>query len=237
VPGYCIDKKKYIYSTIAVTIITDVLVTLMPAWILYGLQMPRRNKAVIICFLSLGLIVAAIACYRLSYFVKVFKLDDPLRKESPYNLRTPLSNIEGNLAAIAACGPTLKWILGRFFPFFDSSRTTTPGSKVYTANNSTGRNSKFSRRAARSKLEDELDVTVQDMDNDDALSGDGSVVELENQLGWKGTRYRAEADADGRSDEQRINGLEDADGIMKTVEWHVRGKDGRFTPTKPRPMV
>ncbi|KAF2272839.1 uncharacterized protein EI97DRAFT_343566, partial [Westerdykella ornata] len=121
IPGYCVNTKKYIYSTIAVTITTDVLVTLMPAWILSGLHMSRKQKVMIIAFMSLGLIVAAIASYRLAYFVRIFRLNDPLHQESPYNVRTPLSNIEGNLAAIAACGPTLKWILSRFFPFFGSS--------------------------------------------------------------------------------------------------------------------
>jgi hypothetical protein len=228
VPGYCIDKKQYIYSTIAVTIITDLLVTLMPAWILYGLQIPRKQKAVVVCFLSLGLIVAAIASYRLSYFVKVFQLNDPLRTESPYNIRTPLSNIEGNLAAIAACGPTLKWVLGRFIPFFDTNSRPTSVNRGAKVSNTIGSASKNSRRNnGKTKLETQTDIIVQE---------DVDAVELKDQLGWKGTRYRAEADAE--SDEQDITTHEDGDRIMKTVEWHVRGKEGRFSPaTKPRSLV
>jgi hypothetical protein len=235
-PGYCIDKKQYIYSTIAVTIITDILVTLMPAWILYGLQMRRKHKVVIICFLSLGLIVAAIASYRLAYFVKVFQLNDPLRTESPYNIRTPLSNIEGNLAAIAACGPTLKWILSRYFPFFDSSQRPTTNSKGCRGGNSARLSSKDTKRPKpKSKLEAEIDVTVHD-EIDVPGTSDGNALELEDQIGWKGTRYRVEADT--QSDEQRITDQEDGDGITKTVAWHVKGKEGtRNSPTTPRFLI
>ncbi|KAF2185888.1 hypothetical protein K469DRAFT_463794, partial [Zopfia rhizophila CBS 207.26] len=119
-PGKCIDKKQYIYSTIIVTIITDVLVLIMPTWILYDLHMPRKNKITIAAFLSLGLAVTAIAAYRLAFFVQVFSLKSPMA-ESPYSIRTALSNLESNLAVIATCGPTIKWLLGTCIPFFDSS--------------------------------------------------------------------------------------------------------------------
>ncbi|KAF2005164.1 hypothetical protein P154DRAFT_397393, partial [Amniculicola lignicola CBS 123094] len=121
IPGHCVEAKKYIYATISITIITDLLVTLVPIAILHGLQMPRRSKVIVICFLSLGLLVTAIASYRLANFIRVFSNPDPVRNESPYNVRTPLANIEANLAAIAACGPTIKWVLGLWIPFFDTS--------------------------------------------------------------------------------------------------------------------
>jgi hypothetical protein len=43
-------------------------------------------------------------------FVVVFSLP-PGSVEDPYNVRNALSNIEANLGVIAACGPTIKWIL------------------------------------------------------------------------------------------------------------------------------
>jgi hypothetical protein len=130
VPGSCMNTAQYIFGTISVTIITDALVSIVPLAILIGLHMPRKTKVLIISFLSLGLVVTAIASYRLSVFVKVFSMDNPLQNESPYNVRTPLSNIEASLAAVAACGPTLKYILGLVVPVLGSSRTkprsTTP---------------------------------------------------------------------------------------------------------------
>lgn len=235
IPGYCVDKKKYVYSTIAVTIITDILVTIMPAWILYGLHMPRKQKAVIIAFMSLGLVVAAIASYRLVYFVRLFRLNDPLRQESPYNVRTPLSNIEANLAAIAACGPTLKWMLGRFIPFFDTRGRSNTSSKGYTRNGS-GRSGalgypKRRDKSKSSKLEDQIDITINDLEDEQHGSNGDSGVELKDRIGWKGMRHRAEADA--QSDEQRIVTRGESEGIIRTVEWEVKqGKDP--TPTMPR---
>jgi len=91
IPGSCMNTAQYIYGTISVTIITDALVSVVPVFILFGLQMPRRTKALVISFLSLGLVVTVIASYRLSIFVKVFSIDNPLQNESPYNVRTPLS--------------------------------------------------------------------------------------------------------------------------------------------------
>lgn len=213
IPGSCLDAKQYVLSNVIITIITDVLVTLIPVWILHGLQIPLKNKITIICFLSLGLIVTAIASYRLAWFVKVFRLKDPLRQESPYNVRTPLSNIEANLAAIAACGATIKWILGRFIPFFDTARVN-KGSRGYTANNSSHLNNERSKRNFRiSKTDLDVDLTPVDSDEFRAQNeSENDIVEMEDKR-WKGARYRADTDA--QSDEQRIVGGDAEGGIVK----------------------
>ncbi|KAG9187659.1 hypothetical protein G6011_05530 [Alternaria panax] len=123
VPGHCVESKQYIFGVIGVTIGTDVLVALIPAWILYDLQMSLKNKIGVILFLSLPLTVTAIGCYRLHRFVIFYSLPNPAA-EDPYNVRNALSNIEANLGVIAVCGPTIKWILGRFIPCFDTTRST-----------------------------------------------------------------------------------------------------------------
>lgn len=61
IPDSCMNTAQYIYGTISVTIITDAFVFVVPVFILFGLQMPHRTKALVIGFLSLGLIVTAIA--------------------------------------------------------------------------------------------------------------------------------------------------------------------------------
>jgi hypothetical protein len=122
-PGTCGNRAQYIFGVIGVTIATDVLVTITPAWLLHDLQIPLRNKIGVIAFLSLPLAITAIGCYRLHTFIEVFSLPT-LSAEDPYNVRNALSNIESNLAVIAACGPTIKWILGRFIPYFDTKRST-----------------------------------------------------------------------------------------------------------------
>ncbi|KAF2133001.1 hypothetical protein P153DRAFT_382626 [Dothidotthia symphoricarpi CBS 119687] len=117
--GSCGNRAQYIFGVIGVTIATDVLVTIIPAWIVIDLRMSVKNKLGVIAFLSLPLAVTTIACYRLHTFLVVFSLPK-LSAEDPYNIRNALSNIESNLAVIATCGPTIKWILGRFIPWLDS---------------------------------------------------------------------------------------------------------------------
>lgn len=109
-PGTCGDRAAYVFGTVGITIATDVLVALVPAWVLYDLRMPLKNKVFVIIFLSLPLAVTAIGCYRLHKFVEVMKLP-MVYTEDPYNVRNVLSNVEANLGVLAACGPTIKWIL------------------------------------------------------------------------------------------------------------------------------
>ena len=109
-PGTCGDRAAYVFGTVGITIATDVLVTLIPAWVLYDLRMPLKNKVFVIIFISLPLAVTAIGCYRLHKFVEVMKLP-MVYTEDPYNVRNVLSNVEANLGVLAACGRTIKWIL------------------------------------------------------------------------------------------------------------------------------
>jgi len=125
IDGTCGDRAAYVFGTIGVTIITDVLVSLIPAWVLYDLRMPLKNKVFVIGFLSLPLTVTAIGCYRLHKFVEVMALPT-IYVEDPYNIRSVLSNVEANLGVIAACGPTIKWMLSRFIPYFDTSPSRNP---------------------------------------------------------------------------------------------------------------
>ncbi|KAA8614745.1 hypothetical protein TUN199_07155 [Pyrenophora tritici-repentis] len=119
-PGRCGDRAAYVFGTIAVTIATDVLVAIIPAWVLHDLRMPLRHKMAVIIFLSLPLAATGIGCYRLHKFVEVVNLPK-IYGEDPYNVQSVLSNVEANLGVIAACGPTVKWILSRFIPYFDTS--------------------------------------------------------------------------------------------------------------------
>jgi hypothetical protein len=114
VAGTCGNRAAYVFGTIGVTIITDVLVALIPVWVLHDLRMPLKNKVFVILFLSLPLAVTAIGCYRLHRFVEVMKLPK-IYAEDPHNVRSTLSNVEANLGVLAACGPTIKSILVRTF--------------------------------------------------------------------------------------------------------------------------
>ncbi|PVI01101.1 hypothetical protein DM02DRAFT_561917 [Periconia macrospinosa] len=197
VPGTCVDRKPYIYGVISVTIATDVLVTIIPAALLHDLQMSRRSKISVIVFLSLPLAVTAIAIYRLQNFVVVLNLP-PGKPEDPYNVRNSLSNIESNLGVLAACGPTIKWILERIFPCVASGSTRPTKQYNYTPSKPSRMNP--SNQGYQKSMDVELTVTGKDYGHS--------------------TSFIRATDEDARSDEQAIT---KGGGVQKTVtvEWNV----------------
>jgi hypothetical protein len=121
VAGHCATASQYIFGVIGVTIATDVLVALIPAWLLHDVHMPLKVKAEVIVFLSLPLAVTAIGCYRLHRFIIFFSLPNGTMEDS-YNVRNALTSLEANLGVIAACGPTIKWILVSYDWYFFCTR-------------------------------------------------------------------------------------------------------------------
>ncbi|KAF2179736.1 hypothetical protein K469DRAFT_673874 [Zopfia rhizophila CBS 207.26] len=217
-PGKCLDPGKYVISTISIVLVTDIMVVVMPTWILYGLQIPLKRKIMIICFLSFGVAVTGIGAYRLSVFVDAY-VKKIVRKDPTYSVRIVTSNLESNLAVIGACGATVKWLLGTFIPFFESDDTRK--SSKYTPNTSG-----FSRPERRKYTKDGTNITMQDDDyyymSKSAENMDGEAMEMRRTLpGWRNTHYHTEADADSKSDEQRITG-DLAHGITKMLDWEVR---------------
>jgi len=167
------NTTQYIYGTISVTITTNALVSIVLVFILFGLQMLRRTKPLVVSFQSLGLIDTALASYRLSVFVQIFHMENPPLNESPYKLRTPLSIIKAGLASIAACGPTLKHLLSLIVPMLRSSKTkagsVTP--KWGAAPSIDKSNTRKSRAITKTDSNQGNDVS-------------GSIVELTDTLDW-----------------------------------------------------
>ncbi|CAI6338663.1 unnamed protein product [Periconia digitata] len=206
IPGHCRDSKSYVLAGASTTIITDVLVTIIPTWIVYSLQMPLKSKVMALCFMSLGLFVTAITAYRLDFFVQIFQNPDPVRNENPYNIRTPLSNLEINLSAIATCGPTLKWLLGQCIPFF-ASQQSRPSGYQYSKNTPSRSNTK------RSELEPDItEVIISETNSNED-------VELSERVVWKSKDNHSQADA--RSEEHGIlrdEGNENTEGHGRYVK-------------------
>ncbi|KAF2641398.1 hypothetical protein P280DRAFT_469019 [Massarina eburnea CBS 473.64] len=186
--------------------------------------MSRRSKISVIIFLSLPLAVTAIGIYRLQNFVAVLNLP-PGTAEDPYNVRNSLSNIESNLGVLAACGPTIKWILGRLFPYFasDSTRPTNP-TNPYTPTRPSRVD--HSSRGYQKSQDIELTRAMDDLDRDSTCE----------------TRHK---DDDARSDEQAITeGMKKTHAGTVTEDWNadeIVGERKSGAPSsktaEPRAMV
>ncbi|KAF2469922.1 uncharacterized protein BDR25DRAFT_370590 [Lindgomyces ingoldianus] len=197
IPGRCYDGRKHVIGTISIVLITDVMVLIMPTWIIYDIQMPRLRKLMTIAFLSLGCIVLVIGVLRLRFLMGTFN-----GSNTSYSLEPSYSSIEAAVALIAASGPTIKWMLSACIPAL-----RTPEQKASSYKPSSGSNA-ISRSIQRSKVRAGYDS----YDELGTRKGDGFKSTDEIQLKDNWGRWRG---GDANSDDQRITGSDD--GIMKTV--------------------
>lgn len=119
VQGKCVDAGAYTVSTSSIVLTTDILVLLMPSWILHDLKMPLGRKLMVIAFLSFGILVTVVGAVRTSVLVKVFVIKQVVA-DPTYEINYVPSNIESGLAIIGTCGPTIKCILSCCIPSLKS---------------------------------------------------------------------------------------------------------------------
>ncbi|KAK7993776.1 hypothetical protein PG989_007157 [Apiospora arundinis] len=147
VPGHCnIEGLQYIVTS-SITVLTDILVLLLPIKIVVGLQMPTRLKVGLMLVLTLGFIVTVISILRLAWLVEYHYGGLFLKPDFSYDIRFVYSTIECNLAIICASIPALSSLLKRWFPRLFAKLTQNGGGgaaqvypnaffKRYTGNNS-----------------------------------------------------------------------------------------------------
>lgn len=114
--GKCIDTVSFFIATAALTILTDILVMMIPTWITWNLQLTIKKKLAVIFLLSMGLLVTGISVYRLYYLIDAYY--GPPIPDAMYGVGGTASSIEVNLAIAAACGPFLKPVIISIFPGF-----------------------------------------------------------------------------------------------------------------------
>ncbi|RAR03175.1 hypothetical protein DDE82_005362 [Stemphylium lycopersici] len=163
VQGHCIHPGAYTVSTSSIVLATDVLILLMPSWILHDLKMPLSRKIMVIAFLSFGVLVTVVGAVRTSTMVKVFILKDAAGDPS-YGVSYILSNLESGLAIIGVCGPTIKYLLGRCVPSLRNAEESRNRAYIYPVGGSQGetrsrRFTKTARTQSTFKEIDEMELT------------------------------------------------------------------------------
>jgi hypothetical protein len=209
VQGQCVDAGAYTVSTSSTVLATDVLVLLMPSWILHDLKMPLGRKLMVIAFLSFGVLVTVVGAVRTSVLVKVFVLKQ-LKADPTYEIGYTLSNIESGLAIIGTCGPTIKYILSCCIPSLKNADESSNRQYMYPTIGSKGdtRSKRFTRTIkthSTFKETDEVELT--------SISGEDKQMPRRNTHG-------------------------DAMMITKTVAWTVdnsREKDSNSTNGEQTP--
>ncbi|KAG5791067.1 hypothetical protein H9Q69_009874 [Fusarium xylarioides] len=128
-PERQIDGPVFYISSAIITIITDVLVLLIPFWIFLGLKMRIAAKIGLIVVFLMGGVVTIVAILRVIGLHKKFYVKG---YDSRHSLGDTLSSIEVNLAIIACCGPALRPLFRRMFPRLFSGKSTNDTGKYNT---------------------------------------------------------------------------------------------------------
>jgi hypothetical protein len=211
VPGHCMDGATYVLGVVSVVLITDVMVLVMPSWIIWDLQMPLRRKLVTISFLSLGFILIGVGIARLIWLHNAF-----LGKARSYSVETAYSAIESSVAIIGASGPTVKYILSFCLPKLKTAPVNSKRSG-YGYNNSASQQLSAGKRSDNERSRKPADAF------DDLNTFNVENERYEMKYGWNWAKNK---DSDARSDEQEITkDMSDTHGgIYKTVDVTVSSR-------------
>ncbi|RAL58375.1 hypothetical protein DID88_006055 [Monilinia fructigena] len=122
--GYCIKQGVFYVVTAIIFLITDIMVLLIPFWIVVGLKMPRKTKLAVIGVFFLGIFVTVVGVIRLWVMICHYFLPPP--EDPTYDIGFCTSSIENNLAIITASAPALKPLFRHWFPNSFSTVPNTP---------------------------------------------------------------------------------------------------------------
>ncbi|KAL2201834.1 CFEM domain-containing protein [Sarocladium strictum] len=136
--GTCINGPVFITLTAALTILTDILVLVLPFWIFLGLQMPRRVKWALLGVFALGGVVTIISILRMHALIERFFV--PPKPDANYDIRFVYSAVETNIAILAASAPALRGLFAKWFPKLFSSLTS--GGRATYGEDGTGKRSR-----------------------------------------------------------------------------------------------
>ncbi|KAL2784412.1 hypothetical protein BJX66DRAFT_348428 [Aspergillus keveii] len=188
----CLIFADFVTGTACATLFTDVLVLILPTWIVYNLRMAQKQKLMLIGILSLGLvgIIAGV--------VRIVLLDFYDRKlaagklvDYNYNVYFALSTIEIGLVIVAACAPSFKPLVAKILPKFFSSRDRNGPSYSYNRGGASGRMYDLDNLSRGRRTQGEGNHTQVRTTNDDrdstgsAAAKAGIMLTTETEVKWQ----------------------------------------------------
>jgi hypothetical protein len=126
--GHCLSRLGVWFANASLNIVTDVVICLMPVPVLNKLRLPRKQKYALIAVFCLGLFVCLTSILRLKALYDISVSTDVTWDNTP---AAYWSSLECNFSVVAACLPTLRKTVSRFFPRFFSSPSDTDSKHRY----------------------------------------------------------------------------------------------------------
>jgi len=143
--GKCIPLITLYLASVPVNIITDLAVLILPIPVLTAMQLPRKQKMILIATFALGIYVVATDVIRIYYLQQSSGASNDqtsplLGNEVDFSWHASISfmwsAVEVNLGIVCACVPTLKPLISRILPaLIDNSRVSSCFGSLYKSSN------------------------------------------------------------------------------------------------------
>ncbi|EMC96856.1 hypothetical protein BAUCODRAFT_41690, partial [Baudoinia panamericana UAMH 10762] len=111
--GHCLNRFAVWFANAGMNIVTDVATALLPLPVLKSLELPPRQKHVLLVIFALGGFTCIVSILRL-YSLYVISATTDISWNNP--LAAIWSSVEINTGILCSCLPTLKGCVTRFFP-------------------------------------------------------------------------------------------------------------------------
>ncbi|KJR85159.1 uncharacterized protein SPSK_09383 [Sporothrix schenckii 1099-18] len=111
--GHCLNKLAFWFSNASINIATDIAIILLPMPLIKGLQIPTRQKVILMVIFAFGTVVCITSIIRLRSLLSISVSPDTTFAGVDIAM---WSNIEINVAIICASAPALKPFVSRIAP-------------------------------------------------------------------------------------------------------------------------
>ncbi|KAK2614529.1 hypothetical protein N8I77_001341 [Diaporthe amygdali] len=126
--GWCVDRPALNYSVAGFNIVNDLMLLIIPLPFLQKLQIPRKQRIILVSVFACGLFTTVISIVRLRALYQ--NLNGPYEEQSVTSVPIALwSVIEINVAIICGSVPSLKAFVSRVI--FGQKPGSTPSHNVY----------------------------------------------------------------------------------------------------------
>ncbi|KAF4472497.1 integral membrane [Fusarium albosuccineum] len=106
--AHCLNQRKMFFSSLSLSILTDILILLIPIPLTWKLRMPMRKKIKIVLLLGAGGVATALTIYRVTKAVQFLDSDDITVDYTPIDILTAL---EISIGFVCACLPSLNLLI------------------------------------------------------------------------------------------------------------------------------
>ncbi|KAK3385854.1 hypothetical protein B0H63DRAFT_188443 [Podospora didyma] len=115
--GTCINDEAFLFSNATFNMAADIIVFVIPIPMLWGLQLPLRQRLILLSTFTCGAVILVASAVRIN---TIFGLVVPPTRDPTWDL-APLiiwAEIEVNIAIILACAGSFKALMQSLFPSF-----------------------------------------------------------------------------------------------------------------------